>query len=113
MPLFDIEPETCKHQHYALVPWFPGDKWVCADCGADRPQPGSSNGIRDYALPSDPPWRRQSQVRKLEWLSNGDLEGELEQCPVCCFVGTIDDFDVGGADEGHLFCNQCGVEFEQ
>ncbi len=111
--LFDkepAEPQVCKHQRLILVPVFPGDAWFCATCGAARPQPGSSDGIRDYSLPDDPPWRRQSEVRKLEWLRGGD---DLEQCPECCFVGTIDDFDVMGAEPGHLFCNQCGVEFEQ
>lgn len=99
---------TCKHR-FILVPDFPGDGFICADCHLPM-EAGSTNGIRDYRLPDDPYWRRQSQLRKLEWLRGGD---DLEQCPVCCFVGTIDDFDVMGADEGHLFCGQCGVEFVQ
>lgn len=112
--LFDLDtqPAACRHLRTVLVPRFPGDAWVCADCGADGCKAGYTEGIRDYYLPGDPPWRRQSQLRKLEWLT-ADVDEDLEQCPECCFVGTIDDFDVLGADDGHLFCNQCGVEFEQ
>lgn len=102
--------EICKHQHLIRVPSFPGDALVCVDCGARGCTAGYGNGVRDYYLPGDPPWRRQAEVCKLEWLAGGD---DLEQCPACCFVGTIDDFDVCGADEGHLFCNQCGIEFYQ
>jgi len=33
-------------------------------------------------------------------------------CPCCGFQGNIQDFDVLGADDGCLFCNQCGEEVE-
>ena len=101
---------NCKHQYITMIPDFPGDKMVCRDCGADVPQPGYASGIRDYYLPGDPYWRRKAEVLKREWLAGGD---DLEQCPECLFVGTIDDFDCMGADRDHLFCNQCGVMFEQ
>ncbi len=32
------------------------------------------------------------------------------RCTVCGFVGTLDDFDVMFANEGKLFCNNCGSE---
>lgn len=32
-------------------------------------------------------------------------------CPDCGETGTIWDFDVGGADPGHVFCNQCNEHF--
>lgn len=35
---------------------------------------------------------------------------ELARCPLCGFVGDLDDFDVLGADEGNLFCNNCWNE---
>ena len=51
-------------------------------------------------------------AKTCKWLETGNID-DLEQCPACCFVGTIDDFDVMGLEDGHLFCNQCGVEFGQ
>ena len=82
----------------------------CADCGAELPRPGyDKDGIRDYFVPGDPPWRRHSELVKVKWLGG---RSELSQCPNCCFVGDGDSFDVMGADEGNLFCNQCGCEFE-
>lgn len=108
--LFDITSAECTHQRSLRIPAFPGDALVCADCGAEGCKAGYTNGVRDYYLPGDPSWRRQAEVTKLEWLAGGD---DLEQCPECCFVGTLDDFDVMGAKRDYLFCNQCGVEFEQ
>ena len=32
------------------------------------------------------------------------------RCKTCGFVGPINDFDVIGADDDKLFCNQCGKE---
>jgi len=32
-------------------------------------------------------------------------------CPDCRFEGPIDTFDVLGAEDGHLLCNECGTEF--
>jgi len=32
------------------------------------------------------------------------------ECPVCGFIGTVDDFDVGGAEPGMCFCNTCDCE---
>lgn len=84
---------------------------MCRDCGADGWKAGyDEHGVRDYYQPGDPPHRRQIEVIKMKWLRGGD---DLEQCPECCFVGTIDDFDVIGSEAGNLFCNQCGVEFAQ
>lgn len=101
---------ACKHVNTLRIPRFPGDALVCRDCGEPMNPLGCPDIVRDYYVPGDPSWRRQSEVRKLDWLQGGD---DLEQCPHCCFVGTLDDFDVMGADSGHLFCNQCGLEFEQ
>lgn len=82
---------------------------VCLDCG-ERVRPlGYTDGIRDYFLPRDPPWRRRSQIVKSNWLNGGD---DPYQCPECCFVGLLDDFDCIGADNGNLFCNECGAEFD-
>jgi len=40
------------------------------------------------------------------------VEDELmETCPNCDYRGDIQTFDVGGLDEGHLWCNQCHKEF--
>lgn len=104
-------PKDCPHQHSIRVPGFPSDKLVCRDCGADGCKAGhDEHGIRDYYLPGDPSWRRHSDVRKSQWIEGGE---DLEQCPHCLFVGTLDDFDVIGAKRDHLFCNQCGLEFEQ
>ena len=36
----------------------------------------------------------------------GDLD-ELYVCPHCGNVEDLDNYDVIGADSGHLFCNQC------
>lgn len=36
----------------------------------------------------------------------------IEQCPVCGFTDDIDCFDVIGANDGKLFCNNCGNEVE-
>lgn len=38
-----------------------------------------------------------------------DKEDECK-CPECGFIGTVDDFDVGGADPDKCFCNNCGAE---
>ena len=32
------------------------------------------------------------------------------ECPECGFIGTADDFDAGGADDGMCFCNNCWRE---
>ena len=99
----------CKHQKTIRIPSFPSDALVCADCGQEMLPIGYANGIRDYYVPGDPPWRRRNELLKLEWLRGGE---EPTQCPGCGFLGTIDDFDCLGADDDeHLFCNQCGVEF--
>jgi len=100
----------CKHQHIVRIPNFPGDCLVCRDCGAEACRAGYADGIRDYYVDGDKPWRRHREVMKLKWLHGGD---ELTQCTYCLFVGTIDDFDAMGADYGMLFCNQCGYEFMQ
>lgn len=103
--------EHCKHKHTIRIPNFPGDLMACRDCGEHMNPLGHADGmVRDYYVPGDWWWRRRSEVAKIEWLLQGG--DDLEQCPECCFVGTIDDFDVLGADDGKLFCNQCGVEFE-
>ncbi len=101
---------VCKHQRLIRIPDFPGDALVCAACGKPAKAIGYSNGVRDYYVPGDPFWRRQLECLKLAWLDDGN--DELIQCAACDFVGTIDDFDVVGADEGNLFCNQCGAEFD-
>lgn len=31
------------------------------------------------------------------------------RCVHCGFVGSIQVFDVGGADDDELFCNECGL----
>ncbi len=37
------------------------------------------------------------------------IAGEpLYQCPVCGCVGTVDDFDCLGAEDGELICRKCG-----
>lgn len=38
-------------------------------------------------------------------------DSHLISCPECEYTGTLDDFDVIGADEGNLFCTQCHKEF--
>lgn len=102
----------CKHQRTRRIPLFPGDALFCADCGHELLRPGyDESGVRDYYLPCDQPGRRRSEVVKIDWL-RGRYTGSVYQCPECCFVGTDDDFDVLGADDGSLFCNQCGVEFD-
>jgi hypothetical protein len=103
---------TCKHQRALRIPLFPSDAMFCKDCGEELPRPGyDEHGIRDYYLTDEPEWRRRAEVLKVDWLE-GRYPGSIYQCPECCFIGTDDDFDVMGADEGNLFCNQCGVEFE-
>ena len=102
------EHRDCAHQYTELAADFPAPTWQCRDCGAERPQPGYARGVRDYYLPGDPSWRRRAEVLKLDW-ARGKTEG-LYQCQECLFLGTIDDFDVIGADTEHLFCGGCGME---
>lgn len=37
----------------------------------------------------------------------------LERCPACGYTDDLSCFDVAGADDNCLFCNQCGCEFDQ
>lgn len=37
---------------------------------------------------------------------------EMVRCPVCGYEADIQNFDVGGADEGCLFCNNCDTEID-
>jgi hypothetical protein len=44
---------------------------------------------------------------------NDDLDQFLAQtatCPECGHRDTLANFDVGGADEGNVFCNRCDSE---
>lgn len=102
----------CKHRKSALVPWFPGEVRGCLKCGEHLITVGhDESGIRMYYLPGDPPWRWRSSVCKYRWL-RGDMDYQtLYQCPACCFVGTVENFDCAGGDDGELFCNQCGAAF--
>jgi predicted RNA-binding Zn-ribbon protein involved in translation (DUF1610 family) len=34
------------------------------------------------------------------------------KCPNCGFVGSLEHFDVCGADDGKMFCTQCSLEDE-
>ena len=93
----------CGHIKTIRIPYFPDDRLVCADCGHEMPLIGYANGIREYYVPGDPPWRRLVAIAKLLWADGrGD---DLQQCPECCFAGTLDDFDVIGSENDHLFCN--------
>ncbi len=48
---------------------------------------------------------------KVEVLGLVDHEGqELLRCPECGNVDILDCYDVGGADEDCVFCNQCNTE---
>jgi hypothetical protein len=101
---------TCKHQKLRRIPSFPGDALVC-QCGYEMPKAGyDEHGRRMYYLPGDHPMRMHSEAVKVQWLTNPNVE--VTQCPVCCFVGTDDDFDCMGGDDGELFCNQCGAAFQ-
>jgi hypothetical protein len=101
---------TCPHKRCLFVPDFIAWQPVCSDCGEQMPRPGIVGGIRDYYVPGDPPWRRMAEVLKAAWLAD-DLDGDLYQCPECCYVETADAFDCLGADAGNFFCNECGAEF--
>ncbi len=41
--------------------------------------------------------------------NNGENEISV-QCPKCNFIGDLDDFDVMGADDDKMFCNNCNAE---
>lgn len=41
-------------------------------------------------------------------------DGEpILRCPACGHADDFNDYDVGGAEPDHLFCNQCGTEAQQ
>jgi hypothetical protein len=63
-----------------------------------------------YYLPDDHAMRMHSETVKVQWLTSPNVD--VTQCPVCCFVGTIDDFDAIGGDY-ELFCGQCGAAFRE
>ena len=43
-------------------------------------------------------------------MTNNGVNGIPVQCPNCNHIGDLDDFDVLGADEDKLFCNNCNAE---
>lgn len=45
-----------------------------------------------------------------ERITGANIDSPLCLCPECGHIDTIENFDVGGADEGNLFCNRCHHE---
>ena len=65
--------------------------------------------IEDLELAISP---LEPRPQTCEWGDDIDWEDFVEQCPQCGYVDNRDGFDVLGADEGNLFCNQCHSEIK-
>ena len=57
-------------------------------------------------------WYREEAARKSVRPLERDADNTYLKCPECFYVEQCQAFDVLGADDENVFCNNCGNEFE-